>query len=298
VDDWKPSKKSKTKRPNVLDRWVLSKLHNLIKLVTQSLDEYDAMTASRAIEDFVVRGFSQWYIRRSRDRVGPTATDKKDKEDFYKTAHEVLTSLVRLMAPFTPFVSEEIYRNLTGDESIHLAPWPACRVGLIDSKLEHDMELGRKIVEEGHSFRKKEGQPLRQPLPPVEHDPVDYSYATSAQLTGNNFGTVSDVIVDELNVEGIRYRKPAPGAPSFEGSIELTDELKAEGRARALVREIQGMRKEKNLELNDRIEVVYRDTKENKEVVGLFGKMIKQKTLAVAIKPGRKLSIRLIGQGR
>jgi len=88
---------------NVLDSWILSRLNNLIKAVTEGLDRFDNMTAARAIEDFVVNDFSTWYLRRSRDRVGPTAPDGNDKLVCYQTLHQVLLTLTKLLAPFVPF---------------------------------------------------------------------------------------------------------------------------------------------------------------------------------------------------
>ncbi|MDP2735558.1 MAG: isoleucine--tRNA ligase, partial [bacterium] len=161
-DRWDPKKKPSAARLTVLDRWILSRLNSLIKLATASLDRYDAQTAAAAIERFVVDDLSQWYLRRSRSRVGPASEDSKDKQLFYQTMREVLTSTTRLLAPFTPFVSEDIYRNLTGASSVHLADWP--EVGKIDPVLERDMEKLREIASLGHSFRKSQQISLRQPL--------------------------------------------------------------------------------------------------------------------------------------
>ena len=269
----------------VLDRWVLSKLNSLIKLVTESLDRYDPATAANAIERFIVDDLSQWYLRRSRSRVGPTAPDDRDKSVFYHVMEEVLASVSRLLAPFTPFVSEEVYRNLmgstssprAGDVSVHLSDWPA--MGKIDRGLEGEMRGLREIVELGHSFRKTAGIPLRQPL-------------AKLSVLGSKEDWSKDMILvlaDELNVKEVEF---CPGKElKVEFDTVLTSELKAERAARELVRAIQNLRREENLKLTDRIKVGYPVTGENRAAVALFSQMIRQQTLAVGLEPDKILKI-------
>jgi isoleucyl-tRNA synthetase len=279
VDGWKPKKKLQvaSSKLQVLDRWVLSKLNSLVKLVTESLDRYDPATASNAIERFIVDDLSQWYLRRSRSRVGPTAPDDRDKSVFYHVMGEVLASISRLLAPFTPFVSEEVYRNLTGDVSVHLSNWPI--TGKIDQRLEEEMRGLREIVELGHSFRKTAGIPLRQPL-------AKLSVLGSA---GNWSKDLILVLADELNVKEIEF---CPGKElKVEFDTVLTPELKAECAARELVRAIQNLRREENLKLTDRIKVGYPATGENRAAVALFSQMIRSQTLAVGLEPDRILRI-------
>ena len=162
IDGFKvKSQKSKVKSDNVLDRWILSRLNQLIKTATQSLEKYDAFAASHTIEDFV-NDLSTWYVRRSRDRVGPTASAGEDKNSCYTTLYEVLVTLTKLLAPFTPFLAEEIYKNLTGKESVHLEDWS--KTGKIERKLLAEMEMVRRICELGHARRKEAGIKVRQPL--------------------------------------------------------------------------------------------------------------------------------------
>lgn len=142
IDQWEPHVTSRTKseesrtnvrkrvarsldfasddRLHVLDRWIISKSNQLIKVVTDSLDNYDAQTGSLAIQDFV-DDLSTWYVRRSRDRIGPTVEAGDDKNACCETLYQVLVTLSLLLSPFTPFIAEEIYKNLTGEESVHLA---------------------------------------------------------------------------------------------------------------------------------------------------------------------------------
>lgn len=282
VDGWKPNKPlAISHKPlAVLDRWVLSRLNSLVKLVTESLDRYDPATAANAIERFVVDDLSQWYLRRSRSRVGPTAPDAKDKQVFYQVMGEVLASISQLLAPFSPFISEEIYRNLTGESSVHLSDWPT--VGRIDKALETEMAVLRKIVELGHSFRKTAGIPLRQPLAKLR----------VIGSPGKMRRELILVLAEELNVKEIEF---CPGKElKVEFDTELTSELKAEYAARELIRSIQGLRKEKDLRLTDRIRVSYPDMPANKLAVAMFSEMIRRETLSRSLEPGNKLEIRVL----
>src|SRR4029079_10985196 len=153
---WEPPKKAfdSTQAKNVLDEWILSSLEVLKADVTKSLDGYDTVAAIDAIKAFVT-DFSTWYIRRSRDRVGPSATDQADKEAFYETTYIVLTTITKLFAPIAPFITEEIYRNITGEESVHLADWPHfAEASRGKAQLLEQMKFVRKIVEMGLAQRK------------------------------------------------------------------------------------------------------------------------------------------------
>ena len=279
VDNWKPNSKFEIRNSKltILDRWVLSKLNSLVKLVTESLDRYDPATAANAIERFVVDDLSQWYLRRSRSRVGPTAPNDKDKAVFYHVMGEVLASISRLLAPFTPFVSEEVYRNLSGDISVHLSDWPT--TGKIDQILEEEMRGLRDVVELGHSFRKTAGIPLRQPLAKL----------SVLGSEGNLSKDLILVLADELNVKEIEF---CPGKElKVEFDTALTPELKAERTARELIRAIQNLRREEDLKLTDRIKVGYPATGENRAAVALFSQVIRQQTLAVGLEPDKILKI-------
>jgi len=278
ADGWKRSSKFEIRNSKlpVLDRWILSKLNSLIKLVTESLDRYDPATAARAIERFVVDDLSQWYLRRSRARVGPTAPDARDRAIFYQVMGKVLDSVARLLAPFLPFVSDEIYCNLTGKDSVHLANWP--RVGEINPHLEKGMEKLREIVELGRSFRKTAGIPLRQPLAKLRVRGVDRMDRKLVLI-----------LAEELNVKAVEFRPGKELAVEFE--TRLTPELKAEYAARELVRSIQDLRKEKKLRLTDRIRASYPDSPANRLAVARFSDLIRRETLAVDLRPGKKLAL-------
>jgi len=264
IDKFK-SQKSAVKSQNVLDRWILSRLNQLIQTVTQSLEKYDAFTASHAIEDFV-NDLSTWYVRRSRNRIGPTAPDGKDKNACYQTLDEVLVTLTKILAPFTPFLAEEIYKNLTDKESVHLEDWPMAKESLIDKNLEEEMALVRQICEHGHAVRKEAKIRVRQPLSSAK------CKVQSAKLDNE----LIQLIKDELNVKEIEWIE-GKGEPKVELDLKLTPKLKAEGEARELVRQVQELRKEKDCRLDEKI-VIYCPSWPKE-----FENEIKKQTLAVKL---------------
>jgi len=254
IDKWEAKKpnlrlKSFQKEKNQrlsLDFWILSRLNQLIKTVTESLKNYDAFTASWAIENFVIKDLSTWYVRRSRDRLGPTAIDKNDKMACYETLYEVLVTLTKILAPFCPFLAEEIYKNLTKERSVHLTNWPRAQNSFIDILKEEEMDLVRKICELGHAARKKEKIRVRQPLQLIK-------------VKMNSNKKISDdliqLIKEELNVKNVVFEKKE-GEIEVELNTVITPELKAEGEARELVRQIQELRKKKGCSLDEKIEVI------------------------------------------
>ncbi len=259
---------------NILDQWILSKLNNLIKTVTEYLENYDAYTASLAIESFV-NDLSTWYIRRSRDRVGPSAESLEDKNSFYNTTNEVLLTLAKLLAPFIPFLSEEIFKNLSAEESVHLQEWPKTDEGLIDNELEEKMVLVRQAVEMGHSQRKAAGIRVRQPLSKLK--------VKSEKLKVDK--DLLSLIKDELNVKQV-VMEPGKGELRVELDTKITPELKEEGEAREIIRQIQEARKEAGCGLSDEIEVGLPSWPEK------FTEEIKKKTLAKRLYQAEKLAIK------
>jgi isoleucyl-tRNA synthetase len=226
---------------NVLDRWIISKLNKLVKTVTLSLEKYDAFSASISIEGFV-SDLSLWYVRRSRNRVGLAQENARDKNDCYQTLWKVLASLCQILAPFTPFMAEEIYQNLTGEESVHLSAWP--EIGKIDEELEKEMDFARRLCELGHAKRKELSIKVRQPL---------------AKLTVENSSLVvkeeiQNLIADELNVKKIVFENTR-GEMKVMLDTNITQELKEEGEARDIVREIQKQRKLLGTSLDEKVDV-------------------------------------------
>jgi len=251
VDKWTPSGK-KVESSNVLDKWVISRLNGLVKDVTASLEKYNTVSAVKSIEKFI-SDLSLWYVRRSRDRVGLTQGNIEDKNDCYETLWEVLASLCQILAPFTPFIAEEIYLNLTNEDSVHLAKWP--EIGNIDGKLEENMDFARKLCEMAHAKRKEAMIKVRQPLTQLT---IYNSLASlrSGQLTIND--KIVELIKDELNVKKVFFKK-GKGGLSVSLDMNLTKELRDEGEARDIVRMIQKERKKLGTALDEKVNVILKD---------------------------------------
>ncbi len=260
LDGWDYKKAPKGKKSeSVLDEWILSLLEQLKSDVTKSLDGYDTVRAIDSLRVFV-NDFSTWYIRRSRDRVGPSAPDEDDKNAFYATCYEVLTTVCKLLAPIAPFISEEIYRNLTEEESVHLGNWPVLvKVSTQQKELLDEMKQVRKIVELGLSARKKASLKVKQPLASM----IININSTDDTLQNRH---LDFLLQDEVNIKKILVneeaedmRKKGKWEMAEEGSIqvsintELTPELEAEGKAREIIRKIQEERKKLETSLSEKV---------------------------------------------
>lgn len=261
-----------------LDRWILAKMAKLISTVDDKLGKYDPNTSSRSIEDFVTEDLSTWYIRRSRDRVGPAA-EKSDEEVFLATSYYVFNNLSKLLAPFMPFVAEEIYKNLTGEESVHLTNYPEADKSMIDDQLIKDMADIRKLVEIGHSLRKEANIKLRQPL-------GKYTYYLDRKLSEE----LEKIMTEELNVKEVEYRKLTGGETRGELDTKITPELAAEGETRDLIRQIQQQRKEAGLTLKDKVKVISPFVPANE---GLLQMVLKQTNTTELIK-GEQFKVEVI----
>ncbi|MDD3349607.1 MAG: isoleucine--tRNA ligase [Eubacteriales bacterium] len=179
-----------------LDRWILSKYNRLIKEVMEEMDRYDHMKTVRKIQNFVTEDLSNWYIRRARRRFwGETLTE--DKKSVYLTTYEILVGIAQLSAPCAPFVSDEMYCKLTGEESVHLSYYPEVKESLIDETVEARMDLVRDIVALGRGVREKERIKVRQPLTEIL---VDGKYESL-------IGDMTDLIKEELNVKNVVFEK-------------------------------------------------------------------------------------------
>lgn len=181
------------KRPE-LDRWILSKYNQLVKDVTDYMDHYDHMKTVRAITDFVAEDLSNWYIRRARRRFYAEEMTE-DKKSVYATTYEVLVGTAKLIAPIAPFLSDEIYTNLTGEETVHVAYFPKADEGLIDKKVEERMDLVRTLVALGRGTREKERIKVRQPLSEIL---VDGKYQAVIE-------DLTPLIMEELNVKEVVF---------------------------------------------------------------------------------------------
>ncbi|HKB88231.1 MAG TPA: isoleucine--tRNA ligase [Patescibacteria group bacterium] len=264
LDGFQPLKdqKSKIKSQNVLDQWILARLNQTIAVVTNALEKYDAFTGSGEIEKFV-DDLSLWYVRRSRDRVGPASESEKDKNNFYQTNYFVLVTLSKIMAPFTPFLSEFMYKNLTKEESVHLSDWPKS-LGKVNTDLVEEMLKVRELVETAHSVRKENSIPVRQPL---------NSYTSTLKAVSKN---LEYLIKDEINVKNLIW-----GSKSNKLDMKITKELEEEASIRDLIRKIQDARKELGLNLTQRADVVIDEMPTNTKLVQWMTKKAQISSLKV-----------------
>ncbi len=199
IDQWKPSKK-KVKSENKLDRWILLELNKLIVQQIEDMEAYDLQKASNAIYKFV-DDLTNWYIRRSRRRFWKTEDDG-DKKMAYATLFHVLTNLCQVIAPFMPFVSEEIYRNLTGEESVHLTAYPKPAKTEGDAQLQEEMFLAKTVVSLGLAARGKLKLKVRQPLQKIQ-------VAIGGQFNPELLKAQSGIIMEELNVKEVELIRDA-----------------------------------------------------------------------------------------
>ena len=177
-----------------IDKWLFSKYNKLVKNVTNYFDEYDLNKVVKELTSFVSLDLSNWYIRRNRKRFWGSSLDNSKKCVYY-TTYEVLKGLSKLIAPVTPFISEEIYQNLTGEESVHLASYPVCDESLINDDIEKRMDLVRDLISLGRNVREEERIKVRQPILEVILDGKNKKI-----LNG-----LDDLIKEELNVKNIVF---------------------------------------------------------------------------------------------
>lgn len=251
-----------SKLKNPLDKWIISRLHQLNEQVTKYMDEYNIPDAMSPILPFI-EDASNWYVRRSRRRFWKSEDDS-DKADAYRTLHYVLLKLSVVLAPFTPFLSDELYQNLGGgDESVHLLDWPTNYT--VDEPVMNDMETVREYVNQGLGLRAKAGLKVRQPLASVTvpklGDYVDFEAILTEELNVKKVLVGGDIALDET----------------------VTPELKREGLMREVVRYVQNARKNAGLNVDDRIVLNLTAEGELRQAVDEHIETIKAETLATSI---------------
>ncbi|MBI2611403.1 isoleucine--tRNA ligase [Candidatus Gottesmanbacteria bacterium] len=276
VDKWKPPAHYKLQTTNyklaILDRWILSRLQKLIENLTQKYENFNTIDAVTNL-DLFIQELSTWYIRRSRDRVGPTVGNQSDKNAFYSTSYYILTTLCQLAAPLIPFLTDSMYRNLTDSESVHLSSFPAIDKKYIYQKLEEEMTLALKIVEKAHAQRKEAKIKVRQPLLSL--------FTVTAEPLSNE---VLQIISKEINVKEIKNKKGETLSVRLDKTI--TPELKKEGEARELVRQIQLRRKEIGCKIDQKVIVTLPSWPKE------FEEYIKNEVLAQKLEKGNQLEVK------
>ncbi len=274
------------KSPNILDKWIISKLNKLILEATELLEKYDITGAARLIEAFTIEDLSLWYIRRSRPRFHSLSKqsvilDKKTKRDFVwgsKTLGFVLLNLVKLTAPFIPFVSEAVYQGLKGlgykTKSVHLEDWPKADKKAIDNKLNEKMKEAREVVKLALSERAKAGIKIRQPLQTLK---INKEFKEYKEILG--------LIKDEVNIKEIVSDSSLK--EKVELDTKISPDLKEEGNLREIIRNLQQTRKEGGFTPRDTILIYFEASERIKEFLLKNKIKIVNKTRAKDLKEGK-----------
>ncbi|MBM7578697.1 isoleucine--tRNA ligase [Jeotgalibacillus terrae] len=334
----------------LLDKWVLSRLNSVTEAVSGHLDDYNFTDGARELTEFVDE-LSNWYIRRSRDRFWGEGMSK-DKLAAYHTLRTVMVTLSRLLAPFTPFIAEEVHLDLTG-RSVHLADFPTADQSLQNKKLEADMDRVLQVVELARQLRNATNLKTKQPLASVtvigskeETDPlkgyetivmdeinvkavnlqqeagdtvryeVKLNFPTAGPKLGKKIGEVqkalqqlsseeakkiaqqgfAEVAGERVEAEDLQIRQQADEGLELASNATytvlldtvLTEELKAEGLARELIRGVQQYRKELNLPVDQRVVLVIDANEKMRSVVTQYKELLEQNLLVSELKFGKK----------
>lgn len=268
VDGFLPNKTLvQPKGQHVLDDWVLARLNTTIDEVTTAADRYDPQTLSRSLANFL-DDLSNWYVRRSRRRFWKSGDDV-DKTEAYQTLHYTLLQTAKLLAPWAPFVAEDVWQKVSAGQlelSVHLADWP--KASTIDKDIVDQMALVREVVTIGLSQRAAAGVKVRQPLRTVS---VHVPSKLNTQLI--------EIIAEELNVKSVDTH--VAEVISVELDTDLTDELKQEGLVRDIIRLVQVARKKAGLQVDDRIHVALEADAPVADAVMTFEDMILAEVLGV-----------------
>jgi isoleucyl-tRNA synthetase len=283
-----------------LDRWIISELNKLIADVTNAMEGYDPTDAGRRIQGFV-EVLSNWYVRRSRRRFWKSESDA-DKLSAYATLYECLVTLSKLLAPLTPFISEEMYRNLVCSfypddvESVHLTHFPVADLEKVDEQLGQATSLAMNVSSLGRAARSSAGIKVRQPLAKVIVE-----IGSKGEREGLEW--VKTQVLEELNVKSMEFverddavltrlaedRKveiAKEGDLSVAIDIQITPELADEGMARELVHRLQTMRKQAGFDIADYINTYYQGGENLVRVIEKHADYIKQETLSHNITAG------------
>lgn len=316
LDKFEPKSVVEPNTDNELDRWLLAKLYDVEKEISNNMENYQI---DRYIEPIVdlIEGFSNWYLRRSRRRFWESGKSK-DKQDAYETTYYVIVNICKLLAPITPVAAESLYRHLTGEESVHLSSWPNIPEKYEDKIILEETEIAERVISLARFLREKENIKIRQPLSKLElaytnrdYDKVikkfkdiiceeinvkdieilkdvseiatvEYkpNFAALGPKFGPKMGMVSKMMKEQnfektdlgykvlidgneelISIDDVEIRYTAKEGLKVENDkdivatldIVLTDELKEEGMAREIVRNVQDSRKALDLEISDRI---------------------------------------------
>lgn len=263
VDKWQPAKEfAEPQSDNLLDQWMLSRLNETLKVATERADNYDVVKTMKVLAE-LLDDTSNWFVRRSRRRFWKSEDDG-DKTNAYATLHYTLVRTLQMLAPWAPFITDRLWRELVAatdlPQSVHLSDWP--EAGVVNQRLLEEMAAAREVITVGLAKRAEAKVKVRQPLASVTVPELPEAYA--------------DIIAEELNVKEVKF-----GGKEVALDTELTDELKAEGTMRDLVRHIQNLRKTSGLQVDDRIVLnVVSDNELVGKALALHKETIMHETLA------------------
>lgn len=257
---------------NPLDQWIISRIHQLIQEIESNMDAYDIPNATKPILLFL-EDASNWYVRRSRRRFWKSEDDT-DKNNAYTTLHYVLVRLSQALAPFVPFMAEELYRKLTGGESVHLTDWP--EVGHVNELIIDEMAYTRELINTTLSFRADKGSvfKVRQRLAGDSH----IILKTGANLRDE----LKDIICEETNIDFAFMNNTSKEEPHSTIAIDwtITPELRREGLSREIIRHVQAARKNAGLNVDDRIHLsLMTEDEDLKQAIGEYADTIASETL-------------------
>ncbi len=288
IDRFTPGAEAATLCQSELDKWIISELNQLIIDVDKALDNYNPTGAGRKIESFV-GDLSNWYVRRSRRRFWKSGSDA-DKLSAYNTLYECLVTLSKLLAPFTPFLADELYQNLVcsafpeAPDSVHLTDFPSADEARIDKQLSDDTRLAMKISSLGRAARSQAGIKVRQPLAVAATTLISKQEQSGLER-------VKPQILEELNVKDLQitddvgklakgYVVSTEGGYSVAIPTEISPELAAEGMAREIVHRLQTLRRSSGFDIADYITTYYQGDAYIRQVIKDFADYIEQETLS------------------
>ncbi len=280
LDGWKvPTELVEPKADHLLDKWMLSRLNQVVEETTAAADAYDIPKAVRPLRDLVDE-LSNWYIRRSRRRFWKSENDS-DKEQAYEVLWYSLVRICQLLAPWSPFLSDHIYQQLTEgssqESSVHMTDWP--KAGTVDTTILEQMVTAREVINEGLSQRAEASVKVRQPLASID-------VTTTTKLDPE----LATIIAEEVNVKQLPELRVG-NHQTVLLDVKLTDELRHEGIARDLVRRIQNLRKTSGLDVENHIDlVITSDDKSTTKAISTHADLLKQETLADSLNTKSSLS--------
>ncbi|MBA7696878.1 Isoleucine--tRNA ligase [subsurface metagenome] len=311
IDRFVPASEGVSSEQPELDRWITSELNQLIADVDGALEAYNPLEGGRKIESFV-DGLSNWYVRRSRRRFWKSENDA-DKLSAYNTLYECLVTLSKLLAPFTPFLAEELYQNLVrsafpqAPDSVHLTDFPAADVTKIDKQLSDNTRVVMEVCSQGRAARSSAGIKVRQPLTHVV-------VSVASNKEQDILERLKPQVLEELNVKDLEFRSNTEvlkldghgyavsglevdrekgvkvpvsgGVYNVAVPTDISPELLAEGLAREIVRRLQAMRRSAGFDIADRIVTYYQGEADIRQVIEDFSDYIKQETLSLKLVEG------------